>query len=68
MTSKEKGEGKSTNKQTKPQIGSSLSMPDCATEAQLRKAVKWKNGNHLQAQKEGISFSYQVLTPECYSN
>jgi len=55
------------NKQAKNQIGSSLSVPDCATEA-LRKAVKGKNGNHLQAQKVGISFSYQVLESECYSN
>lgn len=39
MTLMEQGGEKQTNKQTK-QIGSGLSVPDCATEAQLKKVVK----------------------------
>lgn len=52
-----------TNKQKT--IGSGLSVPDCATEAQLRKTVKWRHMNHLEGQKQCTYFLYHALEPEC---
>lgn len=53
-------DGERRRKQTNKQIGNALLV----SEAQPGK--EW-SGDRLDGQKEGTSFSYQVIEPECYS-
>lgn len=55
-------------KQRNKQIGSGLSVPNCAMEAQLRKTVKWRHVNHPEGQKKGTYFLYNMLEPEGFRN
>lgn len=59
---KKGGENKETNK-----LGV-VYQCQTATEAQLRKTVKWRHVNHPEGQKEGTYFLYNMLEPECFRN